>query len=797
MQMSFLGSVGHLMAGSGLQQVLEVVYAENAVKHILSGKAIARAIRGHFMIHAALNTKLIANAYNIPLPTNPDQEASTTEETEDIEYIDVKNNVAETLDVTQRSLQRAGEMFHDVMTELPAATSIDLSSEDTLRLVMEKLNAEKDTMKHHRTAQLWLQYVDMIDILCAFIKAERTGEWELHLKAVHKMLPYFAAAGHNLYAKSAYIYLQKMLELPEKHPDIHRSFLAGFHVVRRSDRYWAGLSTDLIIEQVLMRSIKISGGLTRGRGFTETQRLIWLLSMPDCADVNDCMQELTGVNCDTSEQHKDCTKSRIKRDAEDTFKVLNNLNDLNPFGHDCSLRGLVSGLSAHDSVNVDDAKLVGQHILDSMVGKSVNNISFQRKKQAVTLASKAAVTVDNEQVQVDPQLLFQRLSLLATNCAKDDPASYFEYELCTHPAALFDNTSLPWQADKPALADALWKLVDNENEVLPDSVHYVLDGGALLQRLPWSKGETFDAVFKRYVNYVTNKYGMATVVFDGYNNGPDTKDATHLRRSRGSGPSVTLTPQTVLSLKKTEFLSNKANKHRFLCILSSYLEKAGCSTIQSKGDADVLIVQTAVQSSKSVTTVLVGDDTDLLVLLLHHVDTNANALYFRPEPKQKSKKKRLWNNQSSRKKLGPAICSRLLFVHAILGCDTTSRLYGIGKPVALTKIQQATELPKIADIFMEENANRDDIVKAGEKALILLYNGDLKDGLGVLRYKRFSDKVLKSSKYVEAHDLPPTAASAKFHSLRVYYQIQEWRDDAEELDPKDWGWEMVNDRLLP
>ena len=69
-QMSFLGCVGHLMAATGLTQVLEVVYAENAVKHILSGKAISRAIRGHLMVHAALSTMLVAKAYNIPLPSN-------------------------------------------------------------------------------------------------------------------------------------------------------------------------------------------------------------------------------------------------------------------------------------------------------------------------------------------------------------------------------------------------------------------------------------------------------------------------------------------------------------------------------------------------------------------------------------------------------------------------------------------------------------------------------------------------------------------------------------------------------
>ena len=127
--------------------------------------------------------------------------------------------------------------------------------------------------------------MEMVDKLKLFIKAERTGNWMLQLKALHEMLPYFAAAGHTLYAKSAYIYCQQMQDLPNTHPQVNRSFLNGLHVVRRSDRFWAGLSTDLIIEQVLMRSVKTTGGLTRGRGMSETQRLVWLMSMPACADI--------------------------------------------------------------------------------------------------------------------------------------------------------------------------------------------------------------------------------------------------------------------------------------------------------------------------------------------------------------------------------------------------------------------------------------------------------------------------------------------------------------------------------
>ena len=135
-----------------------------------------------------------------------------------------------------------------------------------------------------RTGALWLQCMEMVNIIRTFIKAERTANWELHLQAVSEMLPYLAASGHNLYVKCARLYLQSMNNFRDDHPAVYRDFVSGLHVVRRSDRPWAGLSTDLVIEQVLMRSLKTSGGLTRGRGFTEQQRLIWLLSMPACAE---------------------------------------------------------------------------------------------------------------------------------------------------------------------------------------------------------------------------------------------------------------------------------------------------------------------------------------------------------------------------------------------------------------------------------------------------------------------------------------------------------------------------------
>ena len=47
-------------------------------------------------------------------------------------------------------------------------------------------------------------YIEMINIVCMVIKAQRTGNWLLHLEAVSEMLPFFASSGHYLYTKSAY-----------------------------------------------------------------------------------------------------------------------------------------------------------------------------------------------------------------------------------------------------------------------------------------------------------------------------------------------------------------------------------------------------------------------------------------------------------------------------------------------------------------------------------------------------------------------------------------------------------------
>ena len=102
--------------------------------------------------------------------------------------------------------------------------------------------------------------------------------------------------------------------------------------------------------------------------------------------------------------------------------------------------------------------------------------------------------------------------------------------------------------------------------------------------------------------------------------------------------------------------------------------------IFSHPNADVLIAQKTIESASVQDIVLVGDDKDLFVLLLYHSNPTGKGLFFAPEPK-KNAKQQVWDLKQAKRDIGPFVCKHILFLHALLGCDTTSRLFGIGKAI--------------------------------------------------------------------------------------------------------------------
>lgn len=482
-------------------------------------------------------------------------------------------------------------------------------------------------------------------------------------------------------------------------------------------------------------------------------------------------------------------------DIEDLSHYLSNRNPFSTEGPN-TLRNIATGVTAGATVNCDTAKRVGEKILQSMTGKKVVDYTFRKKSQSITMGDKASMKIKDEVVSVDPLLLFQRLVTAGTRC--DGLPTIFRYELCSYPPALFESPDLMRSGNKATLADNLWSTAIEESPKPPDQVQYVLDGGALLHIIPWKKGTSWDEILSMYTKYVIHKYRQATIVFDGYDDTPSTKDSTHTRRRGGSvGLAVQFNDTMTLQTKKEEFLSNTQNKQRYIDMLGNRLETAGCKVHYAHGDADLLVVKTAVISAEQIDTVVIVDDTDILVLLIHHAGQSNNNIWFQPNVKKSKKRQRCWNIAATRCHLGNTVCSNILFSHAILGCDTTSRLYGIGKNKAVTNLRSNKFFARQAEVFMTSKSTKEDIINNINNALVALYNGDKENSLDDLRLRRFHEKTTNSTTAVQPRTLPPTSAAAKYHSLRVYQQVQFWMGNGQDVSPEQWGWNVKKGKLVP
>ena len=231
----------------------------------MNGKDISRATRANTLIYKLLYGYLTAKLFefNLGEPSN-DGKFTINSSLQSLKEL-VKGTQEDTISCTMEA---------HIITILPNKLLVFYSSTKS------------------KTATLWIQYMKMVEICLQLLKSEGTGDWQLHLDMSRMMLPYFAVSGHYHYQKSVYLYLQTMSQIHVTYPGLHKHFMDGLHVIRRSDRFWADLSPDLVIEQVLMRSL--------------------------CRT----MQGFTGTKYQTSDQHKDTAQAQITRDHSDGLKIL-------------------------------------------------------------------------------------------------------------------------------------------------------------------------------------------------------------------------------------------------------------------------------------------------------------------------------------------------------------------------------------------------------------------------------------------------------------------------------------------
>lgn len=733
--MSFLGSVGFIMAGSGLEQLWEQVYAKASVHHLVSGHAYSRSLRAHFLTERALFSLILS-------------ECADLEEIRD----ELQQLVNDALEGTKSPLS--------------------LVESNILQHVHNFISQKQKSIENSGpTAKLWIQYLRMVKLIRLFLRAERTANWELHLYCVAEMIPYLHAAGHFQYAKYAHLYLQQMEELDSKMPPEEFSKLVsdGHYTIRRTSEFWSCISTDMAIEQSLMRLLKVQGGLTHGRGISDSQLAYFVLSFPGCLKICSSLERLTGINRTSTEQHVELRDSRRSVDAKHLNSFINWLSTRSPWQECSALRSLSSGIVGDPTINCHNAKELGNHAMKAVIGCTFSDMKLSRKNKVLPLAAvNSKVIIRNEVVPVNSQQLFVRIAW-AINNSSGNLSEYLKYELSPRPPALFDEVSMR-KTTKSTLLKVFCFSSDYTN--FSSSV-VVIDGGYLLRALVWPKPATFGALLESYKNYVGQHFCThlknVVVVFDGYGRFASTKAEEQRRRaSRHSSTDIVFDSNTTVSVSQADFLANGKNKSRLISLLTNTFLAEGLEVRHAAADADTMIVDTAlekVNNGQEVT--VVATDTDIIVMLLNRTGNDRNIQVVSPVGSEN----KIYNIKEIQDQIGSKK-DYLMFVHAITGCDTTSSLFGIGKKKAF-KLLEKREMQDCAAVFNNPSALKSDIVIAGEKFVMKLYSSETYSSLDQLRSRIYARTLARKAvtSSFELATLPPTSAACEQHSLRTYFQV--------------------------
>ncbi|KAK4885772.1 hypothetical protein RN001_002043 [Aquatica leii] len=303
---------------------------------------------------------------------------------------------------------------------------------------------------------------------------------------------------------------------------------------------------------------------------------------------------------------------------------------------------------------------------------------------------------------------------------------------------------------------------------------YIIDGGYLLHHVVWDREETFNVIFEKYVRYLHRHYGhTVTVVFDGYSDTTKSIKAAEQRRrttKTTSSSDIIFDEFMKVPANQQQFFANIKNKSRFISMLSDKLTIENIAVKQAQNDADVLIIETAIEKFIATnTTIVVGEDVDLLVLLT--AKTPSHTIIYFLKPGKAQQRSEIYSSKSL--SAYPKCQNYILFLHATTGCDTKSAMFRRGKNSVL-KLFEKKDLVDCAKVFTEIDSSPQTIITKGIQFLLAVYGAPKKNRLHrQVRIFNICEKYKKQK--------------------AIYYQVQTW--EGNQLNPEDWGWKLINNTL--
>ena len=690
-----------------------------------------------------------------------------------------------------------------------------------------------DIANRSKTTKVWVDcLIKPVFIMMKYVRAEREGDWPLHLEAFSQMMPYFFAAGHVNYARYGLYYLRCMESLPS---DVLEYFMKGDHVMRHVPGIWNGIWSDMYIETTFMRYGHGKRGIIGITLKPETLKT-WALSLHICSHLEANLADMVeGVKMNVQSSHKEEGKGRITSDGEDRKglqKKLEKCTDaLNPEMHPSGTVNIVSGKIGDSSINVHNAVEIGKSQMQEFEKSWPKGFHDTIKKKVKTMSeTKKHVKVGDVKV-FDTNLIYSRVIGLQASSRDVDIIDVLSHELAPVPTAMFDETGeMRISKSKSTLKKQLQ--VEVSARTVTHSKVTIIDGSALLWVVHWPIEGTVQDYVRNFRGHIERmlENGDVYLVFDRYyeyssksvTRSARNADASrvHMLQATTTLPSqkvaltVTENKRQIMDIICTELAQDKefhqrcTKEHKLLITGQSRtpteIGKGGVVILRRDLDttheeADIIIVQQMLLAAKENPTAItvISDDTDVFILLLHcYLEDGLQMTVTMESPISGRAVRDIGKTVSKHKDIIPD----LLAVHALSGCDTVACCFGIGKGTALKVLRSGHTLQLLGhlDVPLQE------IVKEATSFMATCYGQSKCESMSSARLNVWAVKAGKgflSAPKVCA--LPPTTESFTENVKRAHFQVCAWRSvrdaDPPSLEPEIWGWKRDENTksLLP
>lgn len=334
---------------------------------------------------------------------------------------------------------------------------------------MEQFDADREGSPLFKFTR---EYMAMVLEMMTFIRAVRTGDWDLHLEALKLFVKYFFAHDMLNYARMIPVYLAEMEIMKDTDPEIYQEFQNGNWVVNKNAKVaFCAVGADNALEHV-NRSMKVSGGLI-GITLNPTARTKYFLIAPELARLAEEAKLMAGTSSKAQTSHHNLTTAvrlREERNVQQLTASIQRFTD--PFTvEDPDLFNLVTKVRMPEKVKKDlcDQSVIGNKLFGTFLKeriqtaeKSIWDVVNKRKLLTWKTTGKTVRVATKDKIieLKEDRCLFARMMVICKSRPEIDiKEAVGVYEFSVVPRSMFaaDGNMLHCSA-KSALMSILEKL---------------------------------------------------------------------------------------------------------------------------------------------------------------------------------------------------------------------------------------------------------------------------------------------------------------------------------------------------